>query len=105
MPDPCRLQAIADIKTPGNKSEVRAILDMTRQLEVFLPDLSFLSKNLRRQTIKSSVFSWDNKCDEEFWNIKKIIGDLKFISPFNKELPLEMYCDASKEGGLAYLLV
>ena len=33
------------------------------------------------------------------------MGDIKFISPFEKGLPLEMYCDASKEGGLAYLLV
>ena len=37
--------------------------------------------------------------------VKHIIWDLKFISPFSKGLLLEMYCDASKEGGLAYLLV
>ena len=36
---------------------------------------------------------------------KKIIGKIKFISPFEIGLPLEMYCDASKEGGLAYLLL
>ena len=56
MPDPHRLQAIADIQSPKNKSEVRAFLGMTRQLEAWSPDLSFSSKNFRRQTIKSSVF-------------------------------------------------
>ena len=78
---------------------------MTRQLEAWSLDLSFSSRHLRRLTIKSAVFSWDNKCEEEFLNIKKIIGDIKFISPFEKGLPLEMYCDASKEGRLAYLLM
>ena len=33
MPDPSRLQAIDEIAAPKNKSEVRAFLGMTRQLE------------------------------------------------------------------------
>ena len=78
---------------------------MTRQLEAWSPDLSFLSWNLRKRTIKDTTLSWDEKCEEEFRQIKQIIRDLKFISPFSKGLPLKMYCDASKEGGLAYLLV
>ena len=104
-PGPSRLKAIADIAAPKTKTEVRAFLGMTRQLEAWSPDLSFSSRHLRRLTIKSAAFSWDNKCQEEFLNIKKIIRDIKFISPFEKGLPLEMFCDASKEGGLEYLLV
>ena len=37
--------------------------------------------------------------------ITEIIGELKFLSPFNKDLPLEMFCDPSKDGGLSYVLV
>ena len=78
---------------------------MTCQLEAWSPNLSFSSKNLGMLTVKSAVFSWDDKCKAKFCNIKKIIRDIKFISPFEKSLPLEMYCDASKEASLVYLLV
>ena len=40
-PDPSRLKAIADISAPKSKTEVRAFLGMTRQLEAWSPDLSF----------------------------------------------------------------
>ena len=74
-------------------------------MEAWSPDLSFSSRHLRKLTIKSVAFSWDYKCKEEFQSIKKIIGNMKFISPFEIGLPLEMYCDTSKEGGLTYLLL
>ena len=100
-----RLKAIADISAPKNKTDIRAFLGMTGQMEAWSPDLSFSYRHLRKLTIKSVAFSWDDKCEEEVQSIKKIIGNIKFISPFEIGLPLEMYCDASKEGGLAYLLL
>ena len=38
----------------------------------------------------------------EFLRIKEVIGNVDFLSPFNISLPLELYTDASKLGGLAY---
>ena len=42
MPDPGRIKAITDLAAPKSKTEVRAFLGMTRQLEALSPDLSFL---------------------------------------------------------------
>ena len=104
MPDPGRLKAIEDLPAPSTKTEVRAFLGMARQMEAWSPDLSFSSSNLRKRTIKDTAFTWDDKCEEEFQQIKKLIRDLHHISPFEKGLPLQLYTDASKEGGLAYIL-
>ena len=37
--------------------------------------------------------------------IKEIIADTKFLSPFDISLPLELHTDASRLGGLAYVLL
>ena len=67
--------------------------------------MSFSSQSLRKQTVKDTMFTWNEDCEREFQQITQIIGNLSFILPFTKDRPLEMYGDASKEGGLAYLLV
>ena len=92
MPDPGRLKAIADLPAPRTKMDIRAILGMARQLEAWSPDLSFSSLNLRKRTTKDTTFSWDEKCEEEFRQIKQFIGNLDFLSPFIKGLPLQLYC-------------
>ena len=62
QPDPSRLEAIANIKPPENKTDVRAFLGMIRQLEAWSPNLSFATKSLRCQTIKSAAFQWTEDC-------------------------------------------
>ena len=104
MPDPDRLKAIEDLPAPRSKTDERAFLGMARQMEAWSPNLSFSSSNLRKRTIKDTAFTWDDKCEEEFEKIKQLVRDLHHISPFEKGLPLQLYTDAPKEGGLAYIL-
>ena len=104
LPDPGRLKAIEDTPAPRTKTDVRAFLGMARQMEAWSPNLSFSSSNLRKRTIKDTAFTWDDKCEEEFKQIKQLVRDLHHISPFEKGLRLELYIDTSKEGGLAYIL-
>ena len=96
MPDPSRVKAIADLPAPKTKTDIRAFLGMARQLEAWSPHLSFSSLNLRKRTTKDTAFTWDEKCEEEFRQIKHLIGNLEFLSPFTKGLPLQLFCDASK---------
>ena len=104
LPDPGRIKAIEDIHAPSTKTEVRAFLGMASQMEAWSLNLSFSSSNLRKRISKDTTFTWDDKCKEEFNQIKKLVRDLHHISPFEKGLPLQLYTDASKEVGLTYIL-
>ena len=73
QPDPQRLEAIAQVEPPKNKTNVRAFLGMVRQMEAWTPELSFASKNMRMQTMKSSQFSWNADCQAEFLKINKLL--------------------------------
>ena len=84
---------------------MRAFLGIIRQLEAWSPNLSFATKSMRCQTIKSAAFQWDEDCQKEFLKIKEIISATKFLAPFDINLPLELHTDASRLGGLAYVLL
>ena len=104
QPDPKRLEAIAHVQPPQNKTDVRVFLGMVCQMEAWTLDLSFASKHMRQQTMKSTQFIWSKDCQTESLKIKEFIGNVDFLSPFDISLPLELYTDASKLGGLAYIL-
>ena len=78
---------------------------MVCQMEAWTLELSFASKNMRMQTMKSTLFTWNTDCQAEFLKIKEVIGKVDFLAPFDISLPLEMYTDTSRLGGLAYILV
>ena len=83
QPDPGRLEAIASISPPKNKTDVRVFLGMVRQMEAWSPNLNFASKHMRMQTLKSTTFQWNSDCQEEFLKIKEVISKTEFLSPFD----------------------
>ena len=91
--------------TPTTKTGVRAFLWMVRQLESWIPNLSFLSKNMRALTHQNTHFTWTEECQQEFQIISEVVGQVKFLTPFYNEKPLVLYTDASKEGGMGYVWV
>ena len=82
-PDPDRIAAIAEIKPPTTKTGVRAFLGMVRQLESWTPNLSFLLKKLRALTHQNTHFMWTDQCRQEFQIIEKVVGQVKFLTPFD----------------------
>ena len=40
----------------------------------------------------------------QFQRLKKVVADINVLSPFNHDLPLHLFCDASREGGLGFVL-
>ena len=78
---------------------------MICQMEAWSPNLSFATKSMRCQTLKSTAFQWNSDCQREFLKIKEVISATKFLSPFDINLPLELHTDDSRLGGLAYVLV
>ena len=49
-------------------------------------------------------FKWTQECEEEFQMMKKVVGNVQFLQPFNIRKELMIFTEASKEGGLGFVL-
>ena len=72
---------------------------MIRRFKAWSPNLPFLSKNMRTLTNANVHFRWDDEYQKEFLGMKEIVGNVQFLAPFDIRKPLELFTDASKEGG------
>ena len=81
----------------ASKTKVGAFLGMIRQFEVWSPNLSCLSKNMKTLTNANMHFKWDEECQKEFFGTKEIVGNVQFLAPYDIRKPLELFTDASKE--------
>ena len=61
-----------------------------------------LMRGLSRKDVN---FRWSPELKEEFQEVKRVVSGVNVLSPYNHELHLHLYCDASREGGLGYVLV
>ena len=66
--------------------------------------LTKLSNNFKRLENVHSKFVWNEDHQKEFDKLKKEISNLGFLSPFDVTKDMSIVVDASKEGGLGYML-
>ena len=59
---------------------------------------------MRTLTNANVHFKWTEECQKKFISMKKILGSMNFLAPFDIRRPLELFTDASKEGGLRFVL-
>ena len=59
---------------------------------------------MRTLTNANIHFRWTEECQKEFISMKKIVGSVKFLARFEIRRPLKLFSDASKEGGLGFVL-
>ena len=106
-PDPSRIEAIRSMKVPESKKQVREFLGVVWTLESWTPHikLSTSTKLLRGLSRKDTKFYWSPELEQEFQEIQRVVSDVKILSQYNRGLPLQLFCDASREGGLGYVLV
>ena len=46
----------------------------------------------------------NEECQKEFEEMKKVVGSVHFLTPFDVGKSVEVFTDASKEGGLGFVL-
>ena len=103
-PDPDKVKALEEFKTPSNVSEVRSFLGLANQLGTFIPDLTHICRPMHELLKKDAAFIWDVDQEEAFQQAKMILtGDL-LVKTFDPGLPLKLYTDASRRG-LGYCLM
>ena len=86
LPDPSKVQAIADYPAPTNLAELRTFLGMVQYLAKFCQHLSTVSQPLRQLEKKEVEWCWQQPQEESFNKIKELVS----------KAPLLQYFDVSK---------
>lgn len=96
--DPEKVEAILNIKTPTNVSELRRFVGMASWYRRFVPDFSSVIAPLTNLTKKNVSFIWSQGCDTAFRRIKELLVTAPILNcpDFSREFILQT--DASDYG-------
>ena len=69
------MEAISDITSPCDKSDLRRFLGMINYLGKFMPNLSEKTALLRKLLKKGVLLPWSDKHEECFCMLKKLVTE------------------------------
>lgn len=99
------IQAIQEIQTPTNVSEVRSFVGMVNFYGKFIPHLSDVLEPLHSLLrIKKGKFIWDSNCQNSFVKIKKFLSSDLCLVHYDPSLQVKLVTDASAVGISGVLL-
>ena len=103
-PDPNKILALKNFKTPSNLTEVRSFMGAVNQMSSWWPDLSQHCTRLRKLTEKEVAWSWQPEHEEDFQKIKDLMSDSANLAPYDPKRRTELLTDASRLG-LGFVLI
>ena len=90
------------------KKELQSFLGIVATFHRWNPNISQFSEKLRHLNSKGVHFSgekdWTPELEEEFQKLKKEITTAFQKKPFDVKRGVQVWTDASKEGGLGYVV-
>ncbi|CAG9091401.1 unnamed protein product [Plutella xylostella] len=97
-PDPKKLEAIKEMPTPTNVTEVRAFLGMVNFYAKFVRNISDILYPLYKLLRKQMRWSWTDECEMAFRKVKEVLLSSEVLAHYDPALPLVLTCDASARG-------
>lgn len=102
--DPEKVKAIIAMPAPSDKDGVRRFLGLVQYVTKFIPKLSEIDVPLR-SLLKSDVdFTWEHEHESSFQQLKHMCSMPPVLAYYDVNKPVEIECDASKDGLGAVLL-
>lgn len=97
-PDPEKVSALQNMKSPQNKQELQSFLGLTTYMSTFIKNASELTSPLRELLKKDIIFEWNASHDIAFDKIKQAISDQITLAYFDSKRPITVQVDASLKG-------
>ena len=97
-PDPKRLKAITQMKTPQSVGEVRRFLGLTNQLNKFSPLITEKSKPLKDLLAKKTEWVWGHEQASSFQAVKEELSTASTLGRYNPSAETLVAADASSFG-------
>jgi len=96
--DPAKVDVVVKWKSPKSSTEIRSFMGLTGYYRRFIKGFSKIVAPLTLLTRKNQTFTWADKCEESFQELKKRLTSAPILVIFDVEKPFEVYCDASHLG-------
>jgi hypothetical protein len=87
-----------DWKPPISVHQIRSFLGLARYYHRFIPDFSKIAKPMTELLKKEIKFHWDDKCEEPFHTLRKLLTTAPVLAQPDCTKPFDVYCDASRTG-------
>jgi hypothetical protein len=95
---PTKVQEVMDWKPPTSVHQIRSFLGLAGYYRRFIPDFSKIAKPMTELLKKEVKFRWDDKCDEAFHTLRKLLTTAPVLAQPDNTQPFDVYCDASGTG-------
>ena len=95
-PDPEKVDAVHDLPTPTNITELQEFLGMVTYLSPFIPGLSMLTALLHELLKKDAEFSWDASYQTAFQCVKDVVVNDTTLQYFDTSCPITVQVVASQ---------
>lgn len=96
--DPAKIEAIKNIPRPQNVTELRSFLGLVNFFAKFVNKFSQRLVPLYNLLRKGVEWSWSDKCEDAYTNIKETLTGAEVLAHYDPEQPLVVTCDASAVG-------
>jgi hypothetical protein len=96
--DPTKVQEVMDWKPPTSVHQIRSFLGLAGYYHRFIPDFSKIAKPMTELLKKEVKFHWDDKCEEAFHTLRKLLTTALVLAQPDNTQPFDVYCDASGTG-------
>jgi hypothetical protein len=103
-PDPNRVEAIKQIKTPRNAKELSRFMGVITYVSRFIPNLAQRTKNMRQLMKRDIEWLWTDEHEKEFNDLKKALIESPILQFFDSDAEIILSVDSSKDGMGAVIL-
>ena len=94
--DPVKIEAVVSWKPPRNVTEVRSFLGLAGYYRRFVKGFSVIASSLTKLLRKGLKFEWDDKCQSNFEQLKKILVEAPVLTLLTSGREYAIYrCDLS----------
>ena len=98
------LQKIREFPEPESKDYVATSIGLVKTLNSWSGAMSPKMEQVMDLKKAGVAFNWEDPHKAEFSEVKEHLNKVCHIPAFDKDLPMEIFFEAAKTGGLGYIL-
>jgi len=93
--DPTKVEAMVKWESPKSATKIMSFIGLAGYYRRFIEGFSKIVAPLTQLTRKDQPFTWTDKCEESFQELKRRLTSTPILLIPNVGKPFEIYCDAS----------
>ncbi|XP_046856097.1 uncharacterized protein K02A2.6-like [Xenia sp. Carnegie-2017] len=97
-PSPRKVQAIREVPTPENPTELKSFLGLVNYYRKFIPNMAKLFNPLNCLLSQEVTWKWSEECQKSFETLKVLLETAPVLTHYDPKKPVRLATDASSCG-------